>query len=380
MSSRGKVRPLISISAAIIAATIALGGWTTPAHAKPAAAEAVPASGQLAIPPSADCDTLKSRLPQLRARNVHRALCYGTTNAKTDRPRSAALPSFCSGVSNGWAWNRSQMCGRFDSYVEMYDVFTGAIIGRTDFRVEFLTTASWNSLNFVDQMWLARGESYGEMENDDDMTFQVNASCDYGCTGNYEDSPVTWDYGDNSLSQHTFNATVGAGTYAFARTSYEVWFDHEDAVDDTETPMTLTTAEIRCDRVSYWSASGCVFGQHRPTVRHAGLGAVTTHVRQAQAAGHPGAPGGTPLRYDPSNANEDIRRQQACGGFTPNPGEQCDEYPFARSWEGGTGSSVYSVPGTDNSAQGGVLSSFLQNNRVLNGENYHVDPYALSNY
>jgi len=42
-----------------------------------------------------------------------------------------------------------------------------------------------------------------------------------------------------------------------------------------------------------------------------------------------------------------------------------DEYPFACTLEGGAGSWVGHIPGRQNSAQGGLLASFLRRERIL---------------
>lgn len=49
-----------------------------------------------------------------------------------------------------------------------------------------------------------------------------------------------------------------------------------------------------------------------------------------------------------------------------------DEYPYASSREGGTGSVTRCVPATENSRQGGTLSSFYTNNGITDGDAYNV--------
>lgn len=49
-----------------------------------------------------------------------------------------------------------------------------------------------------------------------------------------------------------------------------------------------------------------------------------------------------------------------------------DEYPYASSQEGGAGSVTRCVPSTENSRQGGTLSSFYTNNGVIDRDAYNV--------
>ncbi|KIS69430.1 uncharacterized protein UMAG_11931 [Mycosarcoma maydis] len=90
-----------------------------------------------------------------------------------------------------------------------------------------------------------------------------------------------------------------------------------------------------------------------------------------QCAGKP-----TTLHRDSANASAN-RAKTACK--SPNrcannasDSNSCDEYPYASSREGGTGSVTRCVPATENSRQGGTLSSFYTNNGITDGDAYNV--------
>ncbi|QCV96302.1 NucA/NucB deoxyribonuclease domain-containing protein [Acidipropionibacterium acidipropionici] len=66
-------------------------------------------------------------------------------------------------------------------------------------------------------------------------------------------------------------------------------------------------------------------------------------------------------------------RREALRGQPRAPaGQSLDEYPFASSAQGGSGSTVHSVPVAEQNYQGGVLSRFFQNNSVNPGDKFNV--------
>ncbi|SAM82111.1 uncharacterized protein UBRO_04400 [Ustilago bromivora] len=90
-----------------------------------------------------------------------------------------------------------------------------------------------------------------------------------------------------------------------------------------------------------------------------------------QCAGKP-----TRLHRDSANAsinraNTACRSPNRCAG-KPADSNSCDEYPYASSQEGGAGSATRCVPSTENSRQGGTLSSFYTNNGVIDRNAYNV--------
>lgn len=74
----------------------------------------------------------------------------------------------------------------------------------------------------------------------------------------------------------------------------------------------------------------------------------------------------------------DRNRTAACKDFTPSPGETCDEFPFASTYQGAyyipslNRRSVRSIPGPDNSYGGSMLGSFYTRWRVVDGEAFYI--------
>ena len=77
----------------------------------------------------------------------------------------------------------------------------------------------------------------------------------------------------------------------------------------------------------------------------------------------------------------DLSRAVACPSSIPRPpGQNCDEYPFASTWQGAewVPSDQWScrmVPSSENDTQGGDLTKFFDGNRLQrNPTGYDIDP------
>jgi len=93
------------------------------------------------------------------------------------------------------------------------------------------------------------------------------------------------------------------------------------------------------------------------------------NIWNAQAAGHPEV-----LTY--AGPDLTVRRQTRSDAMHfddgPYVGEiphilSRDEYPFACTREGGGASFVGHIPGSENSAQGGLIAAFLRRNGITSG-------------
>jgi hypothetical protein len=157
---------------------------------------------------------------------------------------------------------------------------------------------------------------------------------------------------------------------------------------------------VRCDKgLTKDGGQGCVhsdaaavlvFSADDPVIKEA-----AEHIREAQQWGSPGAftlaagtraiaAGGNALRYAKNRAKGN--RDRACDAGdslfnTRTPklqssycasggiGCQCDEYPFAATWNGGAyqpdTTSVKSIRGAHNEKAGSRFGAFLQNQRVV---------------
>jgi hypothetical protein len=98
---------------------------------------------------------------------------------------------------------------------------------------------------------------------------------------------------------------------------------------------------------------------------------IANHVYQAMQSGRPWQL--TYIGADNDNLN-DRNRYHACKELeSPRPtGYQCDEYPFASTYQGGVGASAVLVPELENQTQGGQLSAFYRSNNLRNGSQFLV--------
>ncbi|MFD8694772.1 NucA/NucB deoxyribonuclease domain-containing protein [Kitasatospora purpeofusca] len=88
-------------------------------------------------------------------------------------------------------------------------------------------------------------------------------------------------------------------------------------------------------------------------------------------------PGANPIAQQAYNDNRAVVAS-ACATIPHNPGEECDEFPFASTWEGAAMNdqknfSVRYVHGVENGNAGGDLSAWYGSSRVIHNEKFGVD-------
>lgn len=84
---------------------------------------------------------------------------------------------------------------------------------------------------------------------------------------------------------------------------------------------------------------------------------------------------GAPTQLTRVSSNEArANRREALRGHDRAPaGQSLDEYPFASSAQGGSGSTVRPVPKSEQNHQGGILSSFYQRHKIQDGDRFNVE-------
>ncbi|WP_433337831.1 NucA/NucB deoxyribonuclease domain-containing protein [Spirillospora sp. CA-294931] len=144
-----------------------------------------------------------------------------------------------------------------------------------------------------------------------------------------------------------------------------------------------SSTTVRCDDELGSQRPGCVLNAVTPTVSMAGLPKIAKNIRGIQTRGGYGVPGDhqRALHRITRKASITGNRRAVCArkitGPPPKPKMSCDEYPFASTKEGGTALSGMHrgwawVPIGEQSSQGGILSSFYQDQRVLNDDAFWV--------
>jgi hypothetical protein len=156
-------------------------------------------------------------------------------------------------------------------------------------------------------------------------------------------------------------------------------------IGQAQTPAIGT---VRCDNSTTIGSigAGCVYPAVNPVFLLNGAAAPASpvhaaFVKAALAAGKPGNPGGVPLTRLFNPAQADANRAAACRTFVPNPSppgtpanlkDSCDEFPFAKTFEGGANSATGHVPLIDNTNGGNKYATFIKENRLFEGEKFFI--------
>ncbi|MFI6485513.1 NucA/NucB deoxyribonuclease domain-containing protein [Nonomuraea sp. NPDC050663] len=152
---------------------------------------------------------------------------------------------------------------------------------------------------------------------------------------------------------------------------------------DGQTPgRGILNVTVRCDDEFASSMfPGCVITTFLPTMTSmTQLEQIAINIRKIQARGGYGVPGVHPLHREADEATQKRNREQACNrrvtGDRP-PGMSCDEYPFATTQEGGHNLPKEArgwswVPEHEQNSQGGLVTGFYKQNRVLDGDPFYV--------
>jgi hypothetical protein len=198
-----------------------------------------------------------------------------------------------------------------------------------------------------------------------------------------------------------FNTTATAvGAVGFCATTWDVIYTNA-GYPPSSPPVTTSLTETRCDNatgaylqrprrvgcVVYWYASAALYSRST-------YPSLTSHVSRAQQSGLPGASFAAPLTRTTNQTTINTNRNRACGDAPSIPGRSCDEYPLATSNQGlaaggtrrtfdgcninapratgPTGASACMITASQNNAQGGIMSGFNYDWRVLNGDPFRV--------
>jgi hypothetical protein len=291
-----------------------------------------------------------------------------------------------------------------------------------DRRVRIFSQIEKDSVDYdwgpIDNIFVAPGvplSLMGQCSQDSDV-------CGAG-PGSYTMPWATWDNNPIWANWDIYNREQN--TEGRDKISYNQWY--VEAFTDNEEYTTLNKAEtpprlVRCDSATYFNKGkakypkACIFSEVTPhltytrgTTHHAVAEHLYIAFNQPRSTYPLLAPPGQPWprdkkipgKYDPANpdapglhritkklhpdetkANKD-HKDGACFKTGPerdqyrdtglpngtNPGEQCDEYPFASTLEGAGNASwdfsVKSVPAKDNRVAGGMLREYYVDDRML---------------
>lgn len=201
------------------------------------------------------------------------------------------------------------------------------------------------------------------------------------------------------------NNSLVAGTQVTNRLNGSFYFTHPQTNPVQWKAPKAIFPDVRCDNNG--RDQGCVVPEAEPILdmsTRPNAAAHAKHIGDAQRSGLPGAPDMAPLtRANQTTAQQN--RNNTCNLYKTGrpPGQDCDEYPFATTTQGGSkqnrrtwtdgvvslppiailnpddpasmpssGTSLKLISSRANRSGGGILSWFFRKNRVLDGENFYV--------
>jgi hypothetical protein len=352
-----------------------------------------------------------------------------TTNAPAAVPAASAVtivpPTQCNFVPS--IGGTSVYTANPDRFTSCADTFwtvtnTETVDGVTDVSVFFFEDLQWASYSATQSIWAHGMVTIGYPAPDtgvlaDGFSGTLSSNCTVGgagvCTATSLTSPdpQTVAITPDSVSYFGWGET-DTGPASTAANSDTILDGTLGVVWDILAPPPPTEAVDvagaangpvsglvgRCDTIAT-STDGCVNEDFTPTLTYDSranplVEPVAQHIYTAQTATPAngglltkwGVPpsvnsNGAPLFRDMNQADINANRNAACGKVTVPPGDSCDEYPLASTYEGAAFNSDYStapVPLSANNSQGGITSNFYTSNKVIDSDTFYVRAILLN--
>lgn len=254
-----------------------------------------------------------------------------------------------------------------------------AVVGTATFTISHEMTLNKKSLMWSETMRVSKATI---VNNAGGIRMGVSVSCGSPCKASSHVPGHTLgsafsgkvDYSDGVKKNKTHSGAAKY-TFTFTKPGY------------TLGSFSYASLGFRCDD-TFWNAAntrrlvrpGCVFPKFKPTLTTMStLPEIAKNIRRIQAkGGHYGKPGsGHPLHRLTDDRKATANRRAVCGKAKPPTGKSCDEYPFARTHEGGTALPAASrgiamVPEKEQDQQGGRLIGFYKQERLVNKDGFWV--------
>lgn len=339
-----------------------------------------------------------------------------TSAATLADTEAAATGGVCSIAQSGyWTYQRFGSCMK-DMLVD-YTLYSdrGAILGTGRLNVTTSMTLNVNSSTWNELVTVTLASTTGQVTS---LNVAFDASCTSPCTMS-KATPWTGakilTRGQSASGTVTYTDTLASGDVDALTTKYHMYVTQSGTIPTQPNVNWSNPRSIRCDK-AVGSYSGCVYPHVRANLilPLSQYGAAAATYLWAQQNLPEGWGEKTPLRRLASTYGASLNRDQTCGSKSSDPFEpfpdavvqddSCDEFPFARTYEGGTNGALCAdilpnkvddqwfvspadptkpwtftepcvrghVPLTDNKAAGGKLGSFPQTDRVLDAEKYNV--------
>jgi Deoxyribonuclease NucA/NucB len=390
-------------------------GASAPAAASTSARSAMPVIRKPAVPTVGphDCARVRRQLAELARAGRQAVTCVqqgqapkgmtvaqaaGTPAARVTpdglgpNPTPPPIPTECgSAFPNGTiVYDRYHQCTVHQQTLSVIQVPGGAVLGVGQVQVIHVITLNARVRQWTDDIHLNMYQATGVMVTGARIFPYFDWTPLASVRQISESPPPNWIpltlnqslYGRWTLGADQTSATV------VATDQFHYIFEH--ALAQTSSTMdTVRSQQMRCDSLRIFGSpaynNGCVFQIVAPifTLNRSdpAVAEAAQHIYNAQRSlpDHWGwIDNGPPLHrlYDPvkRRRNHDV----ACAGFVPDAaGDQCDEYPFASTYEGASfvgrnRVSVASIIGSHNTTAGSRLGGFYRDQRVIDGEAFWV--------
>ncbi|MEU1525353.1 hypothetical protein ABZ413_24460 [Nocardia rhamnosiphila] len=355
------------------------------------------------LPPAENADPDQPQYGWCQPEQPQRRAPFAAPNSVLDKPYCNSLPR------RQWAGDRSYQCMWRDGVIGIADRRQPEVVlGTVAVVQENQIQTAWNSTTWNARTALHVTGTTG-IGNEAQYAMSVYCTGNGTCNHNFNNSEAPRPATDTLYRRdYTLSSPVGVGAVSQSTGFAEFTFTHPVA-----TPLTTAAAvapAVRCDQIAgFRSTAGWVVPGAEPILdmstrnvpAHAG------HIANAQASGLPGAPNGTPLQRTTNPATTQNNRNLSCNRVPgPRPaGQQCDEYPFASTYQGGgangpartyqgtcqagmpgwvtplpvpvgpynsAGISMCMMASQQNGRGGGILTWFYTKNRVHDGDPFYV--------
>ncbi len=341
----------------------------------------------------------------------------GTPTSDTTAGAVQTTASPCPAEPGSYSFTRHDYC--LNSKKQMYTLYgQDATTVRGTGEISISTNATLNATNtsWDEHIVVEATRFTGWVRG---LVVAFDASCSGNCTMN---KAKPWDghallgrEGAKKEGDVTFHSGVTQGRTSIYPSYHADFYAVEEDAPGDHTVRWTSQVEVRCD--AELSTAGCVAPQKKPDLvlpmSVYGTAAVTYLFAETKLPDAWGTPRNPLWRIDISDKEREERYRRTCGrtGTTPFvpipvvPDDSCDEYPFARSFQGGKYAAqcaeiiptlennqwvVYDadprrpvtyrepcvrghVPLKQNEAAGGAYGSLVKTDRILD-----MDPFIVS--
>ncbi|MGW2886410.1 NucA/NucB deoxyribonuclease domain-containing protein [Streptomyces griseoruber] len=289
-------------------------------------------------------------------------------------------PNWCDdhGVSGKWYVNRFKACGIFSATASVINPRTGSVTGTLKYLVRAYAYSGRDVPNWAYQVELMEVSSTGTARG-------MSASGKVKCSGKCKVTKSTFpsqamSQSKDAVGQFFLQTTIKTspkGQKGEGQASATWVFTKAGATPSNE--ISLPTPPVRCDNaLPGTSKPGCVM-PYIPAMVYAKAGEypeLAQHIQDAQNTQNlPGKYGTTRYLTRLTNkAKIKENRDTSCPSSLPRPtGKQCDEYPFASTWQGAKTGGSYSrrmIDAAQNRGGGQALGRFYLYNRIIEKDRF----------